>query len=74
MGGGGKGKWVREGLESKALKIRENWVFLFIQSTFWSNEIIKELSENGTLNFCINHNILDCSTLSVLIFHVLKNI
>ena len=49
-------------------------MFLFIQSTFWPNEIIKELSENGTLNFCINHNILDCSTLSVLIFHVLKNI
>ena len=49
-------------------------MFLLIQSTFWSNEIIKELSENGTLNFCINHNILDYSTLSVLIFHVLKNI
>ena len=49
-------------------------MFLFIQSTFWPNEIIKELSENGALNFCINHNILDCSTLSVLIFHVLKNI
>ena len=49
-------------------------MFLFIQSTFWSNEIIKELSENGILNFCRNHNVLDWSTLSVLIFHVLKNI